>query len=68
MTYDYIKRTYSFQPEVGRRVRHAVTQEDGVIKREDKGMGHYVMVLFDGRKHALPCHPGELAYISETVE
>ena len=63
MAYDYIKRTYEFQPEIGRRVRHTVTERDGIIDREADGMGHYVMVKFDGKKYAAPCHPGELAYI-----
>lgn len=63
MAYDYIKRTYDFKPEVGRRVRHTVTNNDGVIAREAPGMSHYVQVKFDGKKFSLPCHPGELAYI-----
>ena len=63
MAYDYIKRAYQFQPVVGRRVRHTVTKREGKITREDKDHGHYVQVRFDGQKFALPCHPGELAYI-----
>ncbi len=49
MAYDYIKRTYAFQPEVGRRVRHTVTTREGVISRENKSQGHYVQVKFDGQ-------------------
>jgi hypothetical protein len=26
-------------------------------------MGHYVMVKFEGHKHASPCHPLELEFI-----
>jgi hypothetical protein len=64
MAYDYIKRSYKFQPEVGRRVRHTVMQDQGVIAREDKSAGHYVQVKFDGRKFASPCHPDELEYVA----
>lgn len=60
--YDYIKRTYSFIPEVGRRVKHSVTGRAGEIRRESRSQGQYVMVRFDGLKHSLPCHPGELEY------
>lgn len=67
MTYDYIKRSYSFQPEVGRRVRHTVTKQDGEIKREHPGQAHYVMVRFDGSKFSLPCYPGELEYIDNAI-
>lgn len=62
--YDYIKRTYSFQPELGRRVRSTVTKQEGEIKRESPSQGHYVMVRFDGGKFSLPCHPGELEYVT----
>ena len=61
--YDYIKRSYPFQPEVGKRVRHTVINQEGVIAREDRGQGNYVQVKFDGRKFAVPCHPGELVYV-----
>lgn len=62
MSYDYIKRTYSFRPEVGRRVRHTVTGNLGAITREDRGQGQYVQVRFDGKAFSLPCHPMELEY------
>jgi hypothetical protein len=63
MAYEYIERMYGFKAEVGRRVRHSVTQRDGVIAREKPAVGHYVQVKFDGMAHALPCHPEELSYI-----
>lgn len=63
MAYEYIKRTYAFQPEVGRRVRLSETKGHGVIARENTSSSHYVMVRFDGRKHSMPCHPGELEYV-----
>jgi len=63
MAYDYIKRAYKFQPEVGRRVLHIITHKEGVIAREDVSAGHYVQVKFDEIKHARPCHPDELTYI-----
>lgn len=65
MSYDYIKRTYAFQPKVGRRVRHTEINREGVITREDRGMSHYVQVRFDGRKYSDPCHPETLVYIDE---
>lgn len=62
MAYEYIKRSYTFQPQIGRRVKHTVTGKSGVISREDRSAGHYVQVRFDGQNHALPCHPMELEY------
>ncbi len=62
MSYDYIKRTYAFQPKVGRRVRHTVTENFGIITREDRSQGHYVQVRFDGQSFSKPCHPMELEY------
>jgi hypothetical protein len=62
MSYDYIKRTYGVHPRVGARVQHTVTHRCGTIRREDKGVGHYVQVCFDGDKASLPCHPTELDY------
>jgi hypothetical protein len=64
MAYDYIKRSYKFQPEVGRRVKHTVTKDEGAISRESKSAAHYVQVKFDGRKFAVPCHPDELEYVA----
>jgi hypothetical protein len=65
MPYEYIKRTYDFQPEVGKRVRHLETRNSGVIARENHSMSHYVMVRFDERKHIVPCHPSALEYLPE---
>jgi hypothetical protein len=67
MPYDYIKRSYDFQPEVGRRVRQLETGNSGVIARENRSMSHYVMVRFDERKHSTPCHPSSLEYLPEPV-
>lgn len=62
MTYDYVKRAYAFQPEIGRRIQHTVTGRFGVIARENRSQGHYVQVKFDGQSFALPCHPDEIRY------
>lgn len=62
MAYEYVKKSYGVFPEVGARVRHNETNKSGVISREDKSMSHYVMVKFDGRKFASPCHPTALDY------
>lgn len=67
MSYDYIKRTYRFQPKVGGRVQHTVTNRIGTITRESKSAGHYVQVRFDGQAHASSCHPMELAYIGGAI-
>lgn len=60
MAYAYIEKAYGLTFRVGERVLHAVTKKIGTVKREDPGMGHYVMVAFDGQRFALPCHPNEL--------
>lgn len=64
-TYQYVRRAYGVSPKVGQRVRHTVTKQYGTVAREDKSMGHYVMVRFAGKKFSLPCHPGELNYEPE---
>jgi hypothetical protein len=68
MSYDYIKRTYTFQPQVGKHVRHTETNKTGTISREDRGQSHYVMVRFDGQSFALPCHPMALEYVPHALE
>jgi hypothetical protein len=60
--YDYIKRTYPADPQVGGRVTHQVTKKSGTIARENKSQAHYVMVKFDGQKFSSPCHPTEFDY------
>jgi hypothetical protein len=65
MPYDYIKRSYDFKPEVGKRVRHLESGSSGVIARENRSMSHCVMVRFDEHKHASPCHPSTLEYLPE---
>lgn len=65
MAYDYVRRTYNVDPQIGQRVKHTVTGNSGVISREDRSAGHYVQVRFDGKKHPLPCHPTELEYSPE---
>jgi hypothetical protein len=60
--YDYIKRTYRVDPQVGGAVTHQVTGRSGTIAREKKSQAHYVMVKFDGQTFSSPCHPTELDY------
>ena len=60
MSYDYIKKAYRVEPQVGARVQHDVTRKFGTIARESRSASHYVMVKFEGSKHSLPCHPLEL--------
>jgi hypothetical protein len=63
MSYDYVRRAYGVDPQAGAPVRHQVTKKFGVIDREDRGQAHYVMVRFEGQRHAVPCHPTELDYL-----
>jgi len=65
MRYEYVRKAYGVSPTIGHRVQHQVTGKSGVIRREDRSAAHYVMVLFDGGKFALPCHPTELDYLGE---
>jgi hypothetical protein len=68
MSYDYVRRAYGVSPVVGRRVRHTELKGPGafgVITRERKSSGHYVMVRFDGDRHPAPCHPTSLDYTPE---
>lgn len=64
MTYDYIRRTYGLDFKPGDRVRF-VDGRTGTVKRENVSQGHYVMVMFDQKTFASPCHPGELTIISK---
>jgi hypothetical protein len=67
-SYDYVRRGYGVDPVVGARVRHTVTLQFGEIARESRSQAHYVMVRFDGRTWAAPCHPTELDYNPAEVE
>lgn len=66
MSYAYIQRTYGVAPRVGQRVRFnegpPAAHKLGTVAREDPGCAHYVMVRFDGKRHASPCHPRALDY------
>lgn len=65
MAYDYVRRAYGVDPVVGARVRHTElkgARAFGTIAREDRSQGHHVMVRFDGRSWADPCHPTSLDY------
>jgi hypothetical protein len=60
-SYDYIRRMYGVDPQVGRRVRHTVTNRFGYVGKA-RSPEHYVHVTFDGSKYSAPCHPTELDY------
>lgn len=68
MSYEYIQNYYGVVPKVGQRVQHEVTRKFGTIARENRSSSHYVMVKFDGSKHSLPCHPGELGLPVSSIE
>ena len=66
MAYEYVKKTYGVQPEVGMRVTFT---EEGTIANGKRGVivakrcyDHYVHVRFDGTNYATPCHPLGLEY------
>jgi hypothetical protein len=59
--YDYVRSTYGVDPWPGQIVTHTVTGKAGKVAHAGS-VGHYVMVRFDGQKHASPCHPTELKY------
>lgn len=54
MAYEYIKRAYGVDPQIGQRITHR--GKLGVIVRP-VGDPHYLRVRFDGRKHADNVHP-----------
>lgn len=60
--YEYVKRSYGVNPEVGQRVRHTGINKWGTVARENRSQSHYVMVHFDSQRHASPCHPEALQY------
>ena len=71
MSYDYVRRMYGVNPVVGERVRHTELRGAGAfgtIARERPSQGHHVMVRFDGRGHADPCHPTTLEYLGPTPD
>ena len=59
--YDYVRRTYGVDPQIGQPVKHTVTGEYGKVAHAGSA-GHYVMVRFGEQKNASPCHPTELEY------
>lgn len=66
MSYEYIKHAYGVNPVVGERVRmQGLAGRSGTIRPEKPSNGHYVMVLFDGGKFSLPCHPTEIDYLGK---
>lgn len=59
--YRYIQSYYGVTVIVGDRVKHTVTGRIGNVVRPT-GDPNYVRVRFDGDKHCLNAHPGELEY------
>lgn len=53
-TMEQIRTSRGVPAKRGQRVR--VDGKPGVIKSAARSSG-YLMVLFDGRKHPVPCHP-----------
>lgn len=60
--YGYVRRMYGVDPVIGERVRMK-GYPPGTIRAEDQSCSHYVMVQFDGRNFAAPCHPTDLEYL-----
>jgi len=67
LPYAYVRRFYHVDPQIGERVRHTeLTRNNlGTIAAEHPGMGHYVMVRFDGQRDPMPCHPTALEYLGK---
>jgi hypothetical protein len=65
--YAYIKQRYGVAFAFRDRVRHTINGKAGMVVREDPSQAHYVMVRFDDRKYAVPCHPGELEKIEQVA-
>lgn len=63
MPYDYVRRAYGVDPQIGQPVKLENSSKVGTVAREDLSMAHYVMVRFDGQRHASPCHPTSLEYL-----
>lgn len=60
--YSYVTRYYGVHPKVGGRIKHQVTQNEGVIVRPT-GDPHYLRVRFDGEMHIKNVHPTECDYL-----
>lgn len=70
--YDYVRRQYGVDPVPGHRVRLETYPPSkagklGTIARE-RSPNHYVHVVFDGEKHASPCHPTSLEYLGAPTQ
>lgn len=71
MSLQYIRDTYGVPAKKGERVAFdekdcpPLTGREGVITGAS---GPHVMVRFDGVKHAVPCHPKALRYLSTEVD
>lgn len=62
-SYSYVRQRYGIEVPVGQFVQHTVTGRFGEI-RPANGDEHYVQVMFEGDRHTMPCHPGELDFES----
>jgi hypothetical protein len=61
MAYEYIKRMYGVDPQIGQRITHY--SKPGEIVRP-QGNPQYLNVLFDGQKHTSNVHPtDEVLYL-----
>lgn len=63
--YDFIRNNSSFDPQVGRRVRHDGTGKIGTISFEPGPFCRRVYVWFDGMDRAVPCPPDSLEYYED---
>lgn len=60
--YDYVRRTYGVEPEVGQPVE-LKGYPPGKVAAEDPSQSNYVMVRFEGWDHDAPAHPTDLTYL-----
>ncbi len=67
MAYEYVKRAYGVDPQIGGRVRLEHTGKEGVIAAR-AAYDNYVWVTFNGVNFATPCHPKSLEYLPAASE
>lgn len=60
MSYEYIRKTYGVEFEVGQRVQSKDGKYRGTVVSNTNRQEHYAYVRIDGRKHSDPFHPMDL--------
>lgn len=61
MAYEYIRKYYGVNPQVGQRVR-VPDGKIGIIQPVE-GDPQYLDVRFNGQQHTVPVHPTDVEYL-----